>query len=352
MAVAVVKHSALSLYATQVGFPLYTKVKCDSGLNGYQLWDKWIRENVQWVSQLGYDPVEHVKITESAQLVGELRNPWELRCQKFVEGTVESNTFKDVNVVEGEQGISTHVNRQAIQVAVSNASFKYKVDFETDPDGSVVTHNSLAVAIFDKAEDSSLSYGSDIEVAQLWTTKVEHLDSVDEHGESYTRPVLFKRAYADEPTIETSYPWIKVGTLTAEEYIVWKTHNVVAEATLEEGTGFDVRAIDETRETFSSVSTPRNIAEILSRQVPESIPAFITPAKLEAILRDKSPAEREYFNEWVVGGEVKPTESFTAISTPANISTEVKSGYERDYACITVSYPDSDDSGVSGDVND
>lgn len=286
MAVAVVSHAALRNHALMLGFPLRTKVKCESGLNGYQIWDEWIRENVSWVIETAFDPDAHVKITESAQLIGELKDPWELRCQKFLEGTAEYNTF---NPLPGD--VSTHVNRQAMQVAISNAMFKYKVDFETEPSGEVVTHNALTVAIFDSAEDSSISYTSEIEVAQLWTTRV-----LERYVAATMTPILEKRAYANDPIIEESYPWIGVGELTPEEYVIWKEHNLKPEVALDD-VPLDIRAIDE-RESFASSTTPSNIAEILRRQVPESIPAFITPAKLEAILRDKSPADRDYFNDW------------------------------------------------------
>lgn len=252
MPVAIVRHDRLKSYAAELGFPMHTKVKCDAGFNGYAVWDKFIRENVEWVIETAFDPDNHVKITESAQLVGELKDPWELRCQKFIEGDVEYNTFKAI------EGDTTHVNRQAIQVAVSNANFKYKVDFEIADDGSVVTHNALAVAIYDKAEDSSLSYTSELEVAQLWTTKVEHIDIPGQ-------PILFKRAYANDPEIEESYPWIAVGELDAAEYELWVEHNVKPVTTLEDGSGFDARAIDERTESFVAVSKPADISQFFGK---------------------------------------------------------------------------------------
>lgn len=346
MPVAVVSHAALRGKALSLGFPLYTKVKCESGLNGYQIWDEWIRANVFWVIETAFDPTAHVKITESAQLVGELKDPWELRCQKFLEGSDEYNTF---NPLPGD--VSTHVNRQAMQVAVSNAMFKYKVDFETEASGEVVTHNALTVAIFDSAEDSSISYTSDIEVAQLWTTRV-----LERYIGATMTPILEKRAYADDPALEESYPWIGVGELTPDEYELWKEHNIKPEVALDD-VPLDIRAIDERTETqkdadaeafdehchllelnekagmaydnpisafrketislepesFASSTEPRNMAEVLSRQIPES---------------------------------------FAAISVPANISTEVKSGYERDYVCTPVSYSDSSSSSSSGGSSD
>lgn len=241
MAIAVVNHADLVKHANKIGFPLHTKVQCASGLNGYAIWDTWIRENIQWVSELGYIDDQHVKLTESAQLVGELKSPWELRCQKFIEGDSESNVFQKLSV-DGTD-FSLHVNRQAIQVAVSNASLRYKLDFETEADGSVVTHNKLTVAIFDNAADSSLSYQSDIEVAQLWTTKVEHQDVVA--GSSIREPYLYKRAYAEDPAQEETYPWIVVGKLDAREYEEWVKHNVIPEATIEEAAADATRRLNE-----------------------------------------------------------------------------------------------------------
>lgn len=246
MAIAVVNHADIVKYANEIGFPLYTKVSCQSGYNGYILWDKWIRDNVQWVFELGYDPEKHVKLTESAQLVGELKNSWEFRCQKFIEGVDESNVFLPLDV-DGTE-FSLHVNRQAIQVAVSNASLRYKIDFETESDGSVVTHNKLAVAIFDHPEDSSISFQSEIEVAQLWTTKVEHHEVVS--GSSIRQPYLYKRAYSSDLDEEESYPWIVLGKLDALEYEEWVKHNVVQEATIEEAAAEATRRLND---AFSKV---------------------------------------------------------------------------------------------------
>lgn len=327
MAVAVVSHAALRNHALMIGFPLRTKVKCESGLNGYQIWDAWIRENVFWVIETAFDPQAHVKITESAQLVGELKDPWELRCQKFLEGDENYNTFRPLND-EGET-FQTHVNRQAIQVAVSNAMFKYKVDFETDESGAVITHNALAVAIFDAAEDSSLSYTSDIEVAQLWTTKVEHNYPAGDDTD-VAIPLLFMRAYANDPSIEDAYPWLLVGELTQTEYEEWKEHNIKPETLLDD-VPLDVRAIDERSqaqldadaEAFDEHCHQLELNEKASMAYENPISAF----RKETI-------------------SLEP-ESFTAISKPADISTEVKGGYERDFVCTTASYQDSDTSSSS-----
>jgi hypothetical protein len=288
MSVAVVSHAALRNHALMLGFPLQTKVKCESGLNGYQLWDKWIRENVFWVIETAFNPDAHVKITESAQLVGELKDPWELRCQKFLEGDENYNTFRSLNA-DGEE-FQTHVNRQAIQVAVSNAMFKYKVDFETEESGTVVTHNALTVAIFNAAEDTSLSYTSDIEVAQLWTTRV-----LERYVGATVVPILEKRAYADDPKIEESYPWIEIGELSLVEYKEWKEHNIKPEVVLDD-TPLDIRAIDE-RESFTSISKPANISTIL-----------------RGITQSES--------------------------------------HESTYRTVVVDYPEADSSSVSGDVSD
>lgn len=339
MAVAVVSHAALRGRALKLGFPLYTKVKCESGLNGYQIWDKWIRENVYWVIETAFDPVEHVKITESAQLVGELKDPWELRCQKFLEGDETYNTFRSFHA-EGED-FQTHVNRQAIQVAVSNAMFKYKVDFETDESGTVITHNALTVAIFDAAEDTSISYTSDIEVAQLWTTKVEHVSLTTESISSW--PVLFKRAYADDPVIEESYPWIKVGVLTMAEWEDWKEHNIKPEVTLDD-ISLDVRAIDDNIQVID-----RSVEINLSEKASLAYDNPLTALRKESI---HLPAEGRGFADLL-----DEPESFASVSTPANIATILQSAsrgesQESTYRTVTVSYPEADNSSVSGDVSD
>lgn len=300
MGIAVVRHDALVAKAKEVGFPLYTKVQCESGYNGFALWDLWIRKNVEWVSELGYDPELHVKLTESAQLVGELPNEWELRCQKFIEGDAEYNTFKSLQSDTENTEFYLHVNRQAMQVTVSNAMFRYQLEFETAEDGSVITHNRLGVAIFDKAEDSSISYNSDIEVAQLWTTDIRDVEDSDENP----IPTLLKRAYSHDPEIEKSYPWIMVGHVTPEEIKLWEEHNRKPVATLEAGSALDARAIDESFESFKSSTTPINIASVL--------------AKASIAI---------------------PFEDFTA-----------KPQVEREFKTVVVDYPEVDGSGVGGDV--
>lgn len=233
MAIAVVNHEALVQKANKLGFPLSTKVSCQAGFNGYVIWDAWIRENIQWVSELGFDPLKHVRITESAQLVGELPNDWQFYSQKFIEGTDDFNAFKVV-VVDGVSHDQL-VNAEAIQVAIHNASLSHVVDFDTDETNAVVTHNKLAIAIFQNAEDSSLSYQSELEVAQIWTTKVEHIECKE--SDTNTKPLLFKRAYARDPIQEESYPWIEVGELTTEEYSEWAKHNLAPTASIEETLG-------------------------------------------------------------------------------------------------------------------
>lgn len=255
MAIAVVNHAELVAFANSQGFPLYTKVKCESGFRGWHLWDRWIRDNVEYVSETAFDPKVHVKITESAQLVGELKNPWELRCQKFLEGTPEFNSFTETIDTINAEGIretikvGTHVNRAAIQIAVSSAYFKYKVDFEEDDDGVVITHNALSVAIFNDPADCSLSYQSDIEVAQLWTTRVLVGEAVSARG--YPDYIYEKRAYADNPEIEESYPWITIGLLNEAEYALWVQNNQTQEYALEDGP-MDIMAIDENRPKVTS----------------------------------------------------------------------------------------------------
>lgn len=304
MAIAVVNHADLLKHSADIGFPQCTKVSCQSGMNGYQVWDRWIRANVHWVSELGFDPDAHVKITESAQLVGELKNPWELRCQKFVEGSEETNTFQALNV-DGEE-FSLHVNRQAIQVAVSNASLRYKIDFETSEDGSVVTFNRLAVAVFHRAEDSSLSYQSDLDVAQLWTTKVEHVD------EPPSQPVLFKRAYADDPLVEESYPWIVVGKLDIVEYELWLAHNVVEKVTIEEAASQVGRSLND---------------------------AF---TKSESLV-DRAVKAFPLANAYAATNPITATTKESFALPNAGLS-------EATFVTLPASYPPADESGVSGDV--
>lgn len=237
MAVAVINYIDLVELVNKYGFPTHTKVKLAPGGVGYKLFDDFIRANVRWVTQLEVDPLNHVRIIESADHIGEIPDPWATRYQGYLEGTSEWNSFKPV---EGEY---THVNRHAIQMAVSTTSFRYQVDYRKVNDGSVATNSFLSVAIFDKAEDSSLSYNSELEVDQLWTTKI---DLVNVQG---SEPIhaLYKRAYFHDPIREDSHPWVFVGPMTDEELELWTEHNVKSEPTVDNLANVDFRDIDETK---------------------------------------------------------------------------------------------------------
>lgn len=239
MAIAVINHADLVAYAEQIGFPKHTKVKLEPEGFGYKVFSDFIRANVRWVSQLEVDPLTHVRITESANHVGEIPDPWAIRCQKFLEGDEDYNSLNGITVDDVE--FTTHVNRAAIQVAVSTAAFRYKVDYRLCEDGSVYTEDHLAVAIFDKAEDSSLSFISDLHVEQLWTTKVDMVDVL----EGSPVPVLFKRAYYHDPIREDSHPWVFVGHLTYAEHELWREHNCKEATTLDNLAATDFRGIDE-----------------------------------------------------------------------------------------------------------
>lgn len=210
MAIAVINHADLVQFTDDLGFPKYTKVKLDVGGIGHKYYDKFIRENVRWIGQVDFDPTAHVRITESAQLIGEIPEQWSLRHQQFLEGEEDHNSFKEL-----DEGFGTHVNRNAIRLATGNALLKYRVDYVTT-DGVIDTINQLAIAVFDSAEDTSLSYTTDLPVEQIWTTRLSEYDGL---------PYLEKRAYFNDPIREDSHPWVMVGELTPEEAEIWTTHN-------------------------------------------------------------------------------------------------------------------------------
>ncbi|ABY63166.1 hypothetical protein ST201phi2-1p341 [Pseudomonas phage 201phi2-1] len=252
MAIAVVNHSDLVKFTDDLGFPKYTKVKLEPGGIGYQYYDKWVRENVQWIDLINLDPSVHVRITESAQLVGEIPEAWNLRHQQFLEGTEELNSFKAISTeIDGVPiEIETHVNRNAIKVAVTTTELKYKVDYVKSFEGDVLNENHLVIAVFDSPEDTSISYTTELPVDVIWTTKVDH---VDEGGVEV--PYLFKRAYYNDPVKEESHPWIYVGSLTDEEYEIWKEYNIEKPKTLEDMLDTDFRGIDESKVKAAAEST-------------------------------------------------------------------------------------------------
>lgn len=223
MSLAVVNHADLVQFTDDLGFPKYTKVQLAVGGIGHQYFDQFIRTNVRWINMIDFDPTTHVPITESAHLSGEIPEHWGLRTQQFLEGTEESNTFKAIGAdIDGEWiEIGSHVNRAAIIKTVGTAELKYKVEYQTDSKGMVLNNNHLAVAVFEKAEDTSLSYTTELPVESIWTTQVQVLDD--------DRKILQKRCYAHDPVVEESYPWIDVGVLTEEEYEIWKLHNLKPE---------------------------------------------------------------------------------------------------------------------------
>lgn len=261
MAVAVIDHAALVQFTDDLGFPKYTKVKLAVGGIGHQYYDKFIRDNVKFVSQIDVDPDKHVRITESAQLTGEIPEHWGLRHQQYLEGTDECNSFKAMGTdVDGEwMEIGTHVNRNAIRIAVGTAELKYKVEYALDQSGSVLNNNHLAIAIFDTPADSSLSYTTELVVESIWTTKVEMLPNDDD---TYV-PQLFKRVYYHDPVKEESYPWIYVGRLTDEEYEIWREHNIKP-AVEQNWANVDFRSITEPTPKDLLKSSGLNIAHLAS----------------------------------------------------------------------------------------
>lgn len=261
MAVAVIDHSALVQFTDDLGFPKYTKVKLAVGGIGHQYFDQFIRDNVKWVSQIEVDPERHVRITESAQLVGEIPEHWGLRHQQYLEGTDESNSFKALGTdVDGDWiEIGSHVNRNAIRITVGTAELKYKVEYDTDASGAISNINHLAIAVFDTPEDSSLSYTTELVVESIWTTKVEMLPNDDD---TYV-PQLFKRVYYHDPVKEESYPWIYVGRLTDEEYEIWREHNVKP-AVEQNWANVDFRSITEPTPKDLLKSSGLSIAHLAS----------------------------------------------------------------------------------------
>lgn len=233
MAVAIIDHAKLKLFAVGLGFPLATKVNLVPEGYGYQTFDKFVRDNVMWVNELAFDTAAHIKITESAQLTGELPEPWLLRCQKFLEGTEETNTFNQLDV-DGVK-VDQLVNSVAIQDAIASTMLKYRVEFD-ETDGILNTISSMKVAIFDSAEDTSISYSSEVPVERIYRTKV------DEVGGEY---ILFKQAYYEfiDPTVDN--PWLLVGNLSSEEYEVWKEHNIKPEVDIKNVAAVDFRQIGE-----------------------------------------------------------------------------------------------------------
>lgn len=233
MAVAIIKHAELKAYAEKIGFPLSTKVTLVPEGKGYAIFDQFIRENVQWVNEVSFDPAIDIKITESAQLVGEIPEPWALRCQKFLEGTPEVNSFQPLDV----DGIKVDqlVNQVAIQDAIAFTLLKYRVDFDKT-DQILNTTSSLKLAIFDTAEDSSISYASDVPVKYIYLTKVEVIDGVNK---------LFKQTYFEQYDPDAYNPWLFVGELSDEEYEVWREHNVKPEVDVLQTSMEDFRKIGD-----------------------------------------------------------------------------------------------------------
>ncbi len=262
MALAVIDYAKLVQFTDDLGFPKYTKVKLEVGGIGHQYYDKFIRENVQWVNHVDLDLTRHVRITESAQLVGELPESWALRHQQYLEGTSESNSFQTIGAdIDGEfVEIGSHVNRNAIRITVGSAELKYKVDYKLDQDRNVINDNHLAVAVFDNAIDTSISYTTDLPVDLIWTTKVELIPNDNES----LVPQLFKRVYYNDPEREESYPWVYVGRLTTDEYEIWREHNTKDQFTLADIGKMDFRSITEPVPADLLKSTGLKIAHLAS----------------------------------------------------------------------------------------
>lgn len=221
MAIAVVNFNELKAYAELKGFPFHTKVSLEPNGNGHKLFNDWIHANVEWVTELGFDPVNQVKLTETAQLTGDLPSPHELRTQKFIEGTEEFNSLKPL-IVDGKT-YDVLVNGKAIQNTIQEAELRYVLEFESDIVSSV---NLLKVAIFDTAEDTSLTYHSDVPVKYLYLTTVKDIEGVK---------TLFKTPYSSElAKSEYAKTEYEVGPLSEEEYELWVQHNIKSVTAVED----------------------------------------------------------------------------------------------------------------------
>lgn len=167
MAIAIVKHKELIEYANSIQFPINHRMNLDLGGLGFDVWDKYIRENVEWVNELDYKKGEHVKIWSSSKVSGPVPQPEDYFSRSIINnngGNPIEDYRKSPDAWAG--GSPCHANYISSTFTLSE---KYIVDYVEGKDSLVAVEEYIRIHLGEKPEDTYLGYGITIPVERLWT---------------------------------------------------------------------------------------------------------------------------------------------------------------------------------------
>lgn len=178
MAQAVVLHEELMLLAKEIGFPTGQRMNLIEGGQGYDIFDKWLRKNVQWIQELDFKKDKHIRILTSGSITGPVPNAHDFYSRSPMVGTEAINPLNDTvlrGVVANQEKSQspTHANYIGATYALSQ---KYIADYKLTDDNSVDVEAYIRIVLMDKAEDSWFSYGINIPVEKLWEIRYNYVD--------------------------------------------------------------------------------------------------------------------------------------------------------------------------------
>lgn len=162
MAIAVITQEALIKLAKEIEFPMDHRINLTKGGVGYDLFNRFIKENLLWINELDFDKDLHVKLWGSAKVTGPVPLPESYYSRSVFTGTTEENPFKQF----AETGESpAHANYIGATFALAQ---DYIADYVESEDGQVAVVEYIRVIVGTKTTDSFLGYGLEIPVLKLW----------------------------------------------------------------------------------------------------------------------------------------------------------------------------------------
>lgn len=161
MAIAILNHSKLILHVKEIGFPIGHRMDLIPGGLGYEVFNKYIQENVEWINHIDFKKDEHIKLWTSAKVVGPVPSP-ENYYHRGVIGTFDSTSQWDFKDVEN-MGHNNYAKTTELLAE------DYIVDYVLNEGGDVAVQQYIRVIVTEEAGDSYLGYGLTVPVERLWS---------------------------------------------------------------------------------------------------------------------------------------------------------------------------------------
>lgn len=166
MAIAIVDHDALQIFAKGIEFPFDHRMNLTIGGIGFDSFDKFIRKNIRWIQELDFRKDKHVKLWTSAKITGPVPKPEDFYSRTVMSGTDDCNRLEPWYEQDAHKGNSpAHVNFIGATMALA---MKYIADFKLTETGEIDVVEYIRIIVADKAEDTYLGYGLEVPVEKLW----------------------------------------------------------------------------------------------------------------------------------------------------------------------------------------